>query len=236
MKNIFLKTAAILILMLLPIAQALAQTANGPERTYSNTELIEATAGFSSASWSPVAAKDLPNFGETVAVSPQNRGVLLYAEKQLALFNRANKRTHEKNENGKPISRIIPEAPICSITTFKRKWKPDGTRTNTSPVDLISMHVTAVLNQSPDFEISSSWIRDHVQSIVREKLADRFCGGNVATVKVEFWIAGVQHSNDGEIFSIAAYEYPEYRVGTSTRERSSFRVTSKKQVAMDSSV
>ena len=56
-----------------------APAESGP---YRNATLVEHTSDFSVSSWKPVTARDLSNHGELVTLSPQNRGVLLFADAQ----------------------------------------------------------------------------------------------------------------------------------------------------------
>ncbi len=192
--------------------------------SFLNQTLIDETAAFDPQDWRPIQAKDLPNYGDTVSVSPQNRGVLLYAEDSIAIFNRANVRTSEQNASGRPISKIIPEGPICSAPEWHREWRQDSTRYNVAPVVVQSMHVVVVINEPPTFEISRAWFEQNLKPILRDRVVGNFCGGKTVFVQADIWLVGLQHSSNGQIFNIAEFEYPEYRVGANAREHSSFQL------------
>ncbi len=192
--------------------------------SFLNQTLVDETAAFDPQDWRPIQAKDLPNYGDTVSVSPQNRGVLLYAEDSIAIFNRGNVRTREQNASGRPISKIIPEGPICSAREWHREWRQDSTRYNVAPVTVPSMHVVVVINEPPTFEISRAWFEQNLKPIMRDQVVGNFCGGKTVFVQADIWLVGLQHSSDGEIFNIAEFEYPEYRVGANAREHSSFQL------------
>jgi len=191
---------------------------------YRNETLVEDTSDFSVGSWKPVTAEDLPNHGELVTLSPQNRGVLLYADEDIALFNRGNVRTNETTAGGKSVSRVIPEGPVCSVGTWHREWSSTGDRLDVAPVQVPKMHVVAVINKPPTFELTADWIEAHLHPLIREKLVADFCGGKIVTVRADIWLAGVQHSGDGTIFNVADAQYPQYRVGDDARRRRSFEV------------
>ena len=207
-------------------AIALVPSMLSAQGTFINETLIEETANFDIATWRPLKAKDLPNFGEMVAVSPQNRGVLLYADDTIAIFNRANVRTNEKSAGGKPVSRLIPEGRICDAQVWHREWGEGGIRYNVDPVQVPSMRVVAVINKPPTFEISEEWFGTALRPIVQDKLVDKFCGGKAVSVVAEVWLAGLQHSSEGEVFNIAEFEYPSYPVGDDARRRFSVEVNS----------
>lgn len=192
--------------------------------SFLNETLIEETADFNPQDWRPIQAMDLPNYGDTVSVSPQNRGVLLYAEDSIAIFNRGNLRTREQNASGRPISKIIPEGSICSAPEWHREWRQDSTRYNIAPVAVPSMHVVVVINEPPTFEISRAWFEQNLKPIMRDQVVGNFCGGKTVSVQADIWLVGLQHSSNGQIFNIAEFEYPEYRVGANAREHSSFQV------------
>jgi hypothetical protein len=192
--------------------------------SFLNQTLVDETAAFDPQDWRPIQAKDLPNYGDTVSVSPQNRGVLLYAEDSIAIFNRGNVRTREQNASGRPISKIIPEGPICSAREWHREWRQDSTRYNVAPVTVPSMHVVVVINEPPTFEISRAWFEQNLKPIMRDQVVGNFCGGKTVFVQADIWLVGLQHSSDGEIFNIAEFEYPEYQVGANAREHSSFQL------------
>ena len=192
--------------------------------SFLNETLIEETADFNPQDWRPIQAKDLPNFGETVSVSPQNRGVLLYAEDAIAIFNRGNVRTREQNASGRPISKIIPEGPICSAPEWHREWRQDSTRYNIAPVAVPSMHVVVVINEPPTFEISRAWFEQNLKPIMRDQVVGNFCGGKTVSVQADIWLVGLQHSSDGQIFNVAEFAYPDYLVGANAREHSSFQL------------
>ncbi|MFN3213722.1 MAG: hypothetical protein ACE37M_11495 [Henriciella sp.] len=192
--------------------------------SYLNETLIEETAAFDPEDWRPIQAKDLPNLGERVSVSPQNRGVLLYAEDSIAVFNRGNVRTREQNASGRPISKVIPEGPICSAPEWHREWRQDSTRYNIAPVAVPSMHVVVVINELPTFEISREWFDQTLKPVIRDQVVENYCGGKTVSVQADIWLVGLQHSSEGEIFNIAEFAYPEYRVGANAREHSSFQL------------
>lgn len=192
--------------------------------SYLNETLIDESAAFDLQDWRPIQAIDLPNYGDTVSVSPQNRGVLLYAEDSIAIFNRGNVRTREQNASGRPISKIIPEGPICSAPEWHREWRQDSTRYNVAPVTVPSMHVVVVINEAPTFEISRAWFEQNLKPIMRDQVVGNFCGGKTVSVQADIWLVGLQHSSDGRIFNIAEFAYPDYRVGADAREHSSFQL------------
>ena len=194
--------------------------------SYLNQTLIDETADFDPQDWRPIQAKDLPNHGEKVSVSPQNRGVLLYADDSIAIFNRGNVRTREQNASGRPISKIIPEGPICSAPEWHREWRQDSTRYNIAPVTVPSMHVVVVINEAPTFEISRALFEHKLKPIIRDQVVEKFCGGKAVFVQTDIWLVGLQHSSEGKIFNIAEFTYPEYRVGADAREHSSFQLVS----------
>jgi hypothetical protein len=59
---------------------------------------------------------------------------------------------------------------------------------------------------------------------MRDQVVGNFCGGKTVFVQADIWLVGLQHSSNGQIFNIAEFEYPEYRVGANAREHSSFQL------------
>ena len=179
---------------------------------YLNTDLIDATRDFVPSS-TPDYVEDLPTYGETVRLAPQNRGVVLYADDNFAIYNRAN--ASLPSRKGK-MSRLAVETPVCETMTY---GDITGARQPTK-VLLPSMTVTIVLNKPPSFEVSSRWLLGNVRPVVDEYIAGRFCGGEVAVVNFSIWYAGLQHTGTGEIITISDFEYPTFTVGD--RRKQSF--------------
>ena len=74
--------------------------------------------------------------------------------------------------------------------------------------------------------ISRALFEHKLKPIIRDQVVEKFCGGKTVFVQTDIWLVGLQHSSEGEIFNIAEFTYPEYRVGADAREHSSFQLVS----------
>ncbi len=169
-----------------------------------NERLVQETAPSSAVYTTGADVTNFPGYREETYLQPQKSGDILYLDDTMIIAARTNYIRHGEREIGSPRRKeavALIQMPLCWQS---QEWVGRG-----QSIDLDTMHVTAILLKAPDFEISKDWLWSQFQPHLREHVTDKFCGGRTQRIFVDFFLYGLEHSQDGKVHSVDGVDYPD---------------------------